>query len=364
MATIYKTRQGHWRVQVRRKGKYVSRTFLLRSHADDWAIQSERLIDLGANPSKTKKGHPKTIACLIKLHLDDLREIGRQVGRSKLAVLKSLIEDIGSTRINDLDRVRLIEYGKMRSKQGAGPVTLAVDLSYLRTVLTHAAAVHGVQVDTESIRLARTALSRLGLVGRSHERDRRPSDLEIYQLLNYFDDKSNMFIPMGRIIRFAIATAMRQEEICKIVWEDVDLTKRIVTIRNRKDPRNKIGNHQKVPLLNLTGFDAWQLLLEQKILTGGKGRCFPYHHKSAGAAFRRARKLLGINDLKFHDLRHEATSRLFEAGLTIERVALVTGHKDWKMLRRYTHLKPEDLHKHQTQPQLTEEEFLSNLAAN
>lgn len=60
MATIYKTRQGHWRVQVRRKGKYVSRTFLLRSHADDWAIQSERLIDLGVNPSRAKKGQPKT----------------------------------------------------------------------------------------------------------------------------------------------------------------------------------------------------------------------------------------------------------------------------------------------------------------
>ncbi|RVC42576.1 site-specific integrase, partial [Mesorhizobium sp. M4B.F.Ca.ET.088.02.2.1] len=45
-----------------------------------------------------------------------------------------------------------------------------------------------------------------------------------------------------------------------------------------------------------------------------------------------------------HDLRHEGTSRLFEAGFTIEQVALVTGHKDWKMLKRYTHLKPEELH--------------------
>ena len=188
-------------------------------------------------------------------------------------------------------------------------------------------------------------------------------ELEIDQLLNYFDDKSNMFIPMGRIIRFAIATAMRQEEICKIVWEDVDLTKRVVTIRDRKDPRNKEGNHQKVPLLNLTGIDAWQLLLEQKVLTGGIGRCFPYHSKSVGTAFRRARKHLGIEDLRFHDLRHEATSRLFEAGLSIERVALVTGHKDWKMLRRYTHLKPEDLHKEQIKPQPSETDFLAELAS-
>jgi site-specific recombinase XerD len=53
---------------------------------------------------------------------------------------------------------------------------------------------------------------------------------------------------------------------------------------------------------------------------------------------------LKIEDLHFHDLRHEGTSRLFEAGFSIQQVALVTGHKDWKMLRRYTHLKPETLH--------------------
>ena len=60
--------------------------------------------------------------------------------------------------------------------------------------------------------------------------------------------------------------------------------------------------------------------------------------------FTRACQALRIDDLHFHDLRHEGTSRLFEAGFRIEQVSLVTGHKDWKMLRRYTHLKPESLH--------------------
>ena len=166
---------------------------------------------------------------------------------------------------------------------------------------------------------------------------------------------------MGRIVRFAIASAMRQEEICSITWDDVDLGKRIVTVRDRKDPRSKIGNHQKVPLLNLAGFDAWQLLLEQKIVTGGRGRVFPYNSKSVGTAFRRGRDSLGIEGLRFHDLRHEATSRLFEAGLTIERVAMVTGHKDWKMLRRYTDLKPEDLHAFQNEIQPTEDALIEEL---
>jgi integrase len=75
-----------------------------------------------------------------------------------------------------------------------------------------------------------------------------------------------------------------------------------------------------------------------------EGRIFPYNGKSIGTAFRRQCKDLKIEDLHFHDLRHEGTSRLFEVGFSIEQVALVTGHKDWKMLRRYTHIKPETLH--------------------
>ncbi len=118
----------------------------------------------------------------------------------------------------------------------------------------------------------------------------------------------------------------------------------MVMIKNRKDPRQKEGNHQRIPLLDLSGYDSWQVILEQRIVTGGIGLVFPHHHKSAGTAFQRACKELGIADLHFHDLRHEATSCLFEAGLSIEKVALVTGHKDWKMLRRYTNLRPESLH--------------------
>lgn len=92
-----------------------------------------------------------------------------------------------------------------------------------------------------------------------------------------------------------------------------------------------------------TGFDAWAILEEQKPFSGNSSLVFPYNWRSVGTAFRRACKELRIKDLKFHDLRHEAASRLFEAGFTIEQAALVTGHKDWKMLKRYTHLRPEHL---------------------
>ena len=80
------------------------------------------------------------------------------------------------------------------------------------------------------------------------------------------------------------------------------------------------------------------------------------------AAFTRACDKLKIEDLHFHDLRHEGTSRLFEAGLPIEKVALVTGHKDWRQLQRYANLKVEDLLKLQNAPQPSMEEFIETLA--
>lgn len=118
----------------------------------------------------------------------------------------------------------------------------------------------------------------------------------------------------------------------------------MLLIRDRKDPRRKAGNHQRIPLLSVSGYDPCALIEEQRVPVGGRGRIFPYNGRSIGTAFRRGCRTLGIEDLHFHDLRHEATSRLFEAGFSIEQVALVTGQKDWKMLRRYTHIRPEGLH--------------------
>lgn len=149
---------------------------------------------------------------------------------------------------------------------------------------------------------------------------------------------------MARIVRFALATAMRQDEICRARWEDYDPGTRKLFIRDRKDPRRKTGNHQRIPLLSISGYDPCTLIEEQRKIVSSRGRIFPYYGRSVGAAFRRVCRTLQIEDLHFHDLRHEATNRLFEAGFTIEQVALVTGHKDWKMLRRYTHPRPENLH--------------------
>jgi integrase len=357
MATYTKLSSGNWRVQIRRKGQYASDSFRRRSDAESWALETERRIDRGEEPRPANRKDPTTFGDLIDLHISDLLEVNKAPLRSKSFSLDLLKRKLGKIRISDLSRERLITFGRERAKEGAGPVTISMDLGYLRTVITHAAAIHGISVSLESVDLARIALKRLGLIGKSHERDRRPTANEIEQLLRYFSYNKRQSIPMVLIVKFAIGTAMREEEICRIKWEDIDEPHRTVIVRDRKDPRLKQGNHQKVPLLDATGFDAWEILQTQKAATkkqedstekknesGRRGRIFPYNSRSVGAAFRRACRKLKIEDLHFHDLRHDATSRLFEAGYTIEQVALVTGHKDWKMLRRYTHLRPEQLH--------------------
>jgi len=343
MATFAQLSSGNWRAQIRRKGRYISNTFRRKSDAISWALEMERHADTGRSLSKQSPSRLRTIGDLIDVHIADMSEVGKPLRRSKEYSLSLLKARLGKVRVSGISREDLIDFGRARAKEGAGPVTVGSEFSYLGTIIVHAAAVHGVDVTREPIQLARIALIRLGIIGKGRERDRRPTDDELGQLCRHFEASKKQHIPMSPIVRFAVATAMRQDEICRIEWSDVNERTRTVTVKDRKDPRHKDGNHQRVPMIDLTGFDAWSILEQQGQLSGRLGRVFPYNGRSIGTAFRRACRHLDIEDLRFHDLRHEATSRLFEAGLTIERVALVTGHRDWKMLRRYTHLKPESL---------------------
>jgi integrase len=345
LASFVKLPSGSWRAVVRRKSKYVSQTFRRKEDARAWAIEAERDIDKGKAPTPARVRRLQTFEDLITLHVADMKEVGKAPGRSKAATLEMLKRELGALKMADLDREQLVRFGRKRAGQGAGPVTLSMDMGVARLVVSHAAAVHGFPLSIEPIELARIALKRLGLIGKSNERDRRPTEEELEKLFKHWDANERLTMPMSRIVRFAIATALRQEEICRVTWCDLNVRTKMLVIRDRKDPRAKKGNDQRIPLLAVSGYDALALIEEQRAIRGNEGdRIFPYNHKSVGTSFTRAIGDLKIEDLHFHDLRHEGTSRLFEAGYRIEQVALVTGHKDWKMLRRYTHLKPESLH--------------------
>jgi integrase len=141
---------------------------------------------------------------------------------------------------------------------------------------------------------------------------------------------------MLTVMEFALTSARRESEICRLEWRDNDPRVRTGMVRDAKHPTKKEGNHRRFKYTP----EAWAVVLTQ---ARSSEFIFPYNPKSVGAAFTRACKFLGITDLRFHDLRHEATSRLFERGYQIHEVAQFTLHDSWNELKRYANLKPENL---------------------
>jgi integrase len=277
------------------------------------------------------------------------------MSRSKAQALDKVEKLLGSRRLVEIKTPALVAFCDTREKEGAGPATILQDFTYIGTVLRHGGALLGAEHATANalaaVDAARRTLRHSGRVANPDERDRRPTDAELRSLVEYWAARPRQSIPMIDLILFAISTAMRLGEIVHLEWEALDEASRTITIRERKHPTKKATNHQKVPLpigptvIGGKVIDPIEIMLRQPSAWRRTGRIFPHSAQSTSRAFQRATDELGINDLHFHDLRHDGASRLFEAGWPIERVALVTGHRDWNMLRRYTQLRAEDFHR-------------------
>ena len=209
-----------------------------------------------------------------------------------------------------------------------------MDLGKLSTALRYTASAKGLLLP-DSVGLARPLLTHLGLIGGGGKRERRPTSDELERIVAHLT--AGRGLVYAEAVVFAVATAMRRGEICALLWSDVDAAKKLVLVRDRKDPRKKLGNDQWIPLLP----PAWEVLQRQP---QGE-RIFAIHPSTLSKYFTEACRELSIPDLHLHDMRHEGTSRLFEQDYTIPQVALVTGHKRWDNLKRYTQLKPEGLHR-------------------
>ena len=338
MAT-YQKRGKRWRAIVRMRGQSRSRSFPTKTAAREWATHLENSISVDGIRKVRRPPAGLSISKLIDDYIATVAP-NKPFGRSKSAVLENLKRELGHIAVKDIDQDVLSDFVDRRLLQGAGGVTIGIDLSTLGTVIRWARVRRRLNIPLEPIQDTRDAMRHDGIRTKSRQRDRRPTDEELDALFAYWDGKDRQQIPMTTIAKFAIASGMRQAEITRIRWEDVDEKNKTVIIRQRKHPVEP--KDQTVPLLDATGYDAWAIVQAQP---GRAGRIFPYDHRSISASFTRACKALGIENLRFHDLRHEAASRLFEAGYQIQEVALVTGHASWEMLKRYTQLRPEDLHR-------------------
>ncbi len=338
MASIIKIGQ-RWRALVRRKGfPSYCKTFPAKADAEAWARQIEGDIDRGQAPRPAAvAGRTLTVADLIDAYRK-MRDASRPVADTSsehyvLRTLKSALGEHDAARLTPDD---LVGYARARAEDGAGPYTVNMELSKLGTAMRYAALALKVKVP-DVVAEARPLLAHLHLVGGGGKRERRPTEDELHHLLQRL--ASDFGVVYADAARFAVLTAMRRGEIVKLLHDDVDRVKRLILVRDRKDPRVKRGNDQWVPLLG----DALAIIDRQPRIDGD-GRIFPVHPQTLSKYFKAACDALGIVDLHFHDLRHEGTSRLFEQGFAVQEVALVTGHKSWVHLKRYTNLRPESLH--------------------
>lgn len=335
-----------WRAQIRRKGhKSVAETFSTKAQATQWARKIEAEMD--AKRFKDVRGLTNlTLKQLIDRYIE---EIGAEhpFGKNKTAVLNTWCRNHGDVAVADITDDYLTKFVRDRRKGGASGVTIGIDLTYLAGVFKTAKGLWKLPISLEPIEAARANMGHLKISTKSTERKRRPTKEEIDQLCDYLDKHSSL--PMRDIIHFAIESAMRIEEITLLRWIDLNEGDRTIVIRNRKHPREKVGNDQEVPLLGRT-FEIVQRQPKPANLTP-ESRIFPVLADTVSTIFPRAKKALKIEDLHFHDLRHEGVSRLFEQGYQIQEVALVSGHRDWKMLARYTQIKARDLHRSNTTQQ-------------
>lgn len=342
MAT-YEKRGDAWRVTVRRKGeKRQSKTFPTKAMATIWANRIEKGI-VERRASGSSEADDKTLRGLIEWYQSYVALLSK-IGRTKAADLNRLkgytIADKVASGLRARDYIRHIEE---RRKGGTGPATALNDIVWIRQVIRAARGSLGLSASLSEIEDAVAYLRNHKLVAKAKKRKRRlkpPTkgyEGEEAILLKHFKERDRQRgIPMARIVRFALVSTRRQEEICRLRWRDLERAKCTAWLDDVKHPSQKEGNRREFKLLP----EAMRIIDEQP--EDGEF-IFPYNSKTVGTYFTEAVKMLGIEDLHFHDLRHEAISRLFERGYSIQEVALFSLHDSWTTLKIYTELKPEDV---------------------
>ena len=333
--TVYRAQ-----IRIHRDGRLAhseAATFSTRAAARRWADAREDQLKAPGG-LRRHQARRSTLRDLITRYVE---ENGASFGRSKRMHLESLLgHAISHSPLSDLTSEAFLEHVRDR-REHVAPSTAGQDLTYIRVVLEHAALAWGMDVDLGAIDRARLVARKSRLTGISRSRDRRPTNEELSRLYAWFDRPrvgrgARTDIPMSDTVAFAVASTRRQGEITRLMWSDLDEKDHTCLLRDAKSPTGSLGNHR-----------VFALTREAMAIIQRQPRCtpliFPYNPQTIGCLFRRACTTLGITDLTFHDLRHEGTSRLFEAGYQIQEVQQFTLHDQWSTLQRYTQLRPESV---------------------
>jgi len=322
-------------IVLKRKGKPTYReaeTFDRRSEAVAYLkVREPELKSEGGVERARTRGI--TLGAAIDIYVKESR---KEIGRTKAQVLEAIKRyDIGDLEAVDVGSEDIVRFARDLAATGMKPQTVANYLSHLSAVFRIAKAAWGIPLDPEAMKSAFAVTKQLGMTSKSEKRGRRPTLDEIDKLMAFFgerQERSPDAAPMQKIIAYAIFSTRRQDEIVRPLWKHLEEDAKRLLVVDMKHPGQKIGN------------DVWVDLPEQALaiiqsMPKTKPRIFPYSTDAIGASFTRACQVLGIEDLHFHDLRHDGVSRLFEMGWNIPHVAAVSGHRSWSSLQRYTHLR-------------------------
>lgn len=321
MATIRKLSIGNqsWQAIVRVKGtRPLSKTFKSKHDAIRWSKQLETEIAQGIFTDITRASSISFSSILerYKNEIVPLKRGQRQFHTQIRTMLSS--KSLKGLSLTNVTPYAIGQHRDARLISGASPSTVRKDLAFLHRLFE-------VVIKEWHINLPKG--NPVSLVSRPRDieptaRTRRLEDGELEKLTSALSQTPLV----QNFVLFAIETAMRRSEITSIRINDINFESRTLHI-----PKTKTGVPRTIPLSS----KAISILKQV-----GE---FTIQPSSVTQAFHRGCIRAGINDLRLHDLRHEATSRLFEKGLMPMQVASITGHQDMKMLQRYTHLKAEDL---------------------
>ena len=324
MATYTKRSGGQWQAKVRKKGYPVqTKTFRNKSLAQKWATQVETQMDSNLFISSSL-AETYTFQELAERYIDEVLPTKKSVIKME-SMIRGICTQIGIYTAIRLTPSVLASFRDSRLKTVKNE-TVRKDLLCIKRILDIASKEWGVYLPhgnpIENITIPPQP---------KRGRERRLEHNEMERLFSISKEYGG---ELFAIISFALETGMRRGEITKLRWENIDKKKRVVKLLDTKN-----GEGREVPLS----------LMALKVLKTRprkiSGYVFSMRADSITTAFDRCCKRAGINNLRFHDLRHEATSRLFERGFNIMEVSSITGHRDLAMLKRYTHLRAEDLAK-------------------
>ncbi|MDH3392467.1 MAG: site-specific integrase [Desulfobulbaceae bacterium] len=328
MATVEKRGPYQYRAKVRKKGfQSVTKTFEYKKDAETWARQQESEMERGAFIC-AKEAENTILAEALDRYSREItvEKKGKDMELYRIKTWKK--HPLAERSLSSLRGSDFASYRDERLKAGRAGNTIRLELAIISHLFTIARKEWGMESLANPIQAIR-------LPKVSKARDRRLVGDEEERLFKACEQSRSKGLKDAVLL--AIETAMRQAELLGIEWQHVNLQRRFIHL-----PETKNGTSRDVPLSP----KAIEILERRgKVRKIDDDRVFsewksPNNFKHTWS---RAVKRAELEDFRFHDLRHEATSRFFEKGLRIEMVRAITGHKTLQMLMRYTHLRAEDI---------------------